>query len=203
MRFWARNRSEMPSRSGNAGFTVIELLITVAITAIGFVALLTLQVATIRGLNFSTNLAAATNLGEHVLATMDVEGVQWVGGVPPNTLPMLSTINGNEGFWQVWRCDPTAPDAFMNQTGCDNLVFDVGIDSEIPIRANTRFCVQYNLDWANPTRTLIDAQVRVFWLRDEAGLWQTFRDCPVGTMELPANSVNVQFVTVQGQIMSS
>ena len=196
-------------RGGRTGFSIVELLVVVAVTSVGFVALLQLQVASIRGLNYPAQLTAAISLGEHFLATLHMEAIEWTGNGTqtwdgPN-LRLLSTLNES--------ANPASPDSWMiaypnvddqrhmvDQAGGED-EYDAGLLEEIPSDENPRFCVHYRLAWATASRTLMRAEVRVLWMRDEAS-WDVhpFVDCDPD-MASDQYLSQVQSVTLVDQIM--
>lgn len=200
-----RTRRGASRRLRRAGFSVIELLIVVAITSIGFVALLDLQVSSIKGLSYPAQLTAAVNLGEHFLQTLRMEAIEWTpqsSWDDPN-LRYLSTMNQNANpndpnAWQIGTGEIGAPDFFVDQAGSDG-VYDVGLLREFPARENPRFCLHYRLSFTNASQRLIRAEVRVMWLRNEAR-FQKFKNCPLEMAEPQWRSV-VQSITLTDQIM--
>jgi prepilin-type N-terminal cleavage/methylation domain-containing protein len=192
-------------RARRRGFSVVELLIVVAVTSVGFVALLQLQVASIRGLNYPAQLTAAVNLGEHFLATLRMEGIEWTGNgaqtwdstnlhyLPTLAVTQALSANSPQG-WQV------AVDHFVDQAGADG-DYDRGVLGVIAADKYPRFCIQYRLSWATASQKLIRAEVRVLWMRDEAA-WDLdpFRTCDPQMAEARYLS-QVQSVTLTDQIL--
>jgi len=202
-----RVADERRPRTGRRGFSVIELLVVVAVTSVGFVALLELQVASIRGLTYPANLTAAVNLGEHFLATLHLEAVEWTGNGAQQwngpQLRYLSTLNpalaaDSPDGWQVAYGIEGGSDLFTDQAGSD-ATYDAGLVRELAPRDNPRFCVHYRLAWATGSERLMRAEVRVMWLRDNAS-WALFRNCPV-EMAQDRYVGQVQSVTLVDQIL--
>lgn len=194
-------------RGTRRGFSIVELLVVVAVTGVGFVALLDLQVSSIRGLTYPANLTAAINLGEHFLSTLRVEAIEWTGKNGQTwdnpRLKYLSTLDptlpaDSPDSWQVLPAVDGATDAFRDQAGADD-VYDPGLLREIQPRQNPRFCLHYQLVFVSEAENLIRAQVRVLWLRDEAS-WAEFKDCPL-TMAEARFMGRVQSVTLTDQIL--
>ncbi|MCA9541942.1 MAG: prepilin-type N-terminal cleavage/methylation domain-containing protein, partial [Myxococcales bacterium] len=50
------------ARRGGAGFTVVEILIAVAVTAVGFAAIFSMQIGTMQGNIAAREMASAVNL---------------------------------------------------------------------------------------------------------------------------------------------
>ena len=188
------------------GFSMMELLIVVTITTIGFVALLNLQVSSIQGLAYPTRLTEAVNLADHFLGTLQMEAMEWTpeGTRPWNSpnLRYLPTLQDPAPSWRIaWRDahefpDGSVPHKFVNQNG-SIIEYDTGLQAEFPAQDNARFCVHYRLSWALPNERVMRAEVRVLWLRKSAA-WDDWKDCPLG-MEMRRDAV--ESVTVTGQVM--
>lgn len=69
-----------------AGFTLLELLLVVAISTFGFMALARLQTASIRGMKTTSTMAAAVSLAENFIEDMRLEFSQWT---PTRSLEQL------------------------------------------------------------------------------------------------------------------
>ncbi len=196
-----RRRGHREGRARRGGFSLVELLIVVVITAVGFVALLDLQVSSIRGLNYPAQMTAAMNLGEHLVETLQLEAyVRRNGGATGGlrylpTLPAFGTGAADTG-WQLAYANGSTEHAMTDQLGADP-VYDIGALAEFPTLDRPRFCVRYRLSWV--AQNLIRTEARVFWLRDE-GAWGRFRNCPDG-MDAAINRDSVQFVTVSEQLI--
>lgn len=192
-------------RARRGGFTLVELLIVVMITAVGFVALLDLQVSSIRGLNYPAQMNAAINLGEHLIETLQLEAYVQREGGPTGTLrylPVLPPFGGGvtDTGWQQAFSNGSSEHAMTDQVGADT-TYDVGALTEFPALDRPRFCVRYRLAWVS--ENLARAEVRVLWLRDEAS-WTRFRNCPdegPDAMEDLNNRDSVQFVTLTEQLI--
>ncbi len=189
----------------NGGFSLIEVLIVIAITTIGFLALVNLQIGTLRGVGTSRSMMQAVNLSEHFIETLKSEGLPWTGDASiltsqPTTFPHLRlagspTEGGGSGWVRAYQS--TNSDSRVGPLGIvesDN--WDAGAAMEISPERERRFCVHYRLTWVVPNY-LIRADVRTLWMRDESnvGLYQ---DCPVG---METDLANVASVTIPGTVM--
>jgi len=81
----ARAPRRTPSRRG---FTIVELLIVVAVTTAGFIALADLQTSSLRGMRSMSRMADALALGENFLEDLRLEFSQWT---PETSLEVLAS----------------------------------------------------------------------------------------------------------------
>ena len=59
------------------GFSLLEMMVTVSIATMGFVALITLQLSTLRGMANTRHLIQATTLAENFLERLHLEFMGW------------------------------------------------------------------------------------------------------------------------------
>lgn len=158
------------------GFTLVELMAVMAITVVGFLAILYLQQGVIRGSANSWNMVQATHLARHVLETIRLEGAQWYndsgngeGGVLQTGFRYLSNVGpamiGGTSGWLNAQFYPSGTQFQMVDQLGRQLNYDPGVLQEIRPDRNPRFCARYRLTWLIPNQ-LIRAEVRVLWPRD-------------------------------------
>ncbi len=173
------------------GFTMIELLIVVAITTIGFIAILNLQIGALHGTGSARDQQMAVALAEHVGATMRLEALSWTASVPnPSALlaarfilnaPADSTPGQTSG-WIVGYPDTSGQDSRVGPAGGDP-TYDAGIVSAIGSgnaageNINRHFCVHYRLTWLE-SDLLLRADIRVMWPRHRSQE-VAYRNCPL------------------------
>lgn len=173
-------------RRRNRGFTLIELMIVLAVTLIGFLALLNLQKGVIQGNMNSWNALGATHLAEHVLETIRLEALEWytdngagAGGYGQpgfrylNRLP-LPAAGATSGWQAAQYYPPGTPFQMLNQIPFDP-VRDGGALTEIPRDRQQRYCVRFRMTWLVPNY-LARAEVRVLWGRPDRPTAQ-YEDC--------------------------
>jgi Tfp pilus assembly protein PilE len=197
----------------SAGFTVVEMMVVVLITVLGFLALFHLQSGVMKATTNSWNLIAATHLAEHFLETVRLESVEWnndttqgVGQAQFHYLNPLAATNTSTPWMRAYISGTGTGFQMSNQAG--KLIgagreYDTGVVAEFPSTGanarNQRFCVQYRLTWL-VANFLVRAEVRVMWPRDDsrAALFDT---CPDGSGTLtgiqddPQNAWGVTFTT--------
>lgn len=166
------------------GFTLIELLTMVAVTTVGFIALLNLQLQTIRGIGNARDMQLGLTLADTIAQTLRLEALQWTPAV---------TISGNTNFNFLSKAptdttEGTTSDwfvAYANNEKTDLRVAPVGdvlplgtqqlnsgilreyTDSATEHTFDKRFCAHVRLTWLVPT-VLLRADIRVFWPRHRA-----------------------------------
>lgn len=201
---------ELPTRNSwqeeyreNKGYSLIEVLIVVIVTTVGFLALINLQVATVHAIGAGKNVVEAANLAEHFVETLRAEALEW--NVPgtlmvsnPTKFPYLHVVGnpvaGGGSNW-ITAYIPPDEDKRVGVIGYE-VVFDSGIHSELNPEINKRYCLHYRLTWLVPDY-LIRADVRVSWMRDNANI-SLYQNCPPG---METDLANVSSVTVPGTIM--
>ena len=177
------------------GFTLVEVIIVIAITTIGFVALLNLQIGTLHTASASRDMQEAINLAEHVSQTMRLEALQWTPTKNPSDLITARYLNNaptdvTEGAATQWLVAYPAtegqPDGRISAVGSD-MQYDTGIIGEIGSDVRANYCVHYRLTWLVPNM-LLRADVRVLWPRNQA-VFSKYSNCAVG-MESALQDIN-------------
>jgi Tfp pilus assembly protein PilV len=153
-------------RSGARGYTAVELLMSVAVFAVGISGVVALEKVTVVSNQHAKNLSIATQIAQSWVSQLNVDAARWNNPSPATTLPddvtngpWLGLVNGQSGVWiqPVWnvaRGFGPGFDALGNPTS---------------VAAQTQFCTNLRLIRLYPATTgggLIRAEVRVFWLRD-------------------------------------
>jgi prepilin-type N-terminal cleavage/methylation domain-containing protein len=160
-------------RRTQAGFTVIEMLIAVIVTAVGFAAVFALQIGTMQGNIAAREYAAANNLAERYMEFLRSEAERWTGPNLPG--PWL---NQADNRWHTLTPDPVDHNGQVNAgiTGNPGSNLD-----------RQRYCVHYRLNrQPAPNSGLLEMQVRVIWGRASLGQADLDTLCP----ENRANNFN-------------
>jgi type IV pilus assembly protein PilV len=172
-----RSRSRRGARA--AGYTLVEVMLAVAVLAVGATAILGLQEAAIRGNQEANEHAIATRIAELWLDRLRLDALSWTqggAGALPSTAMFAQTqfLNimpaaGATGFVPV----PEPVGAYAPARG---LSFQ-GNPNAAPGAPTPVYCTQMNLAWVYPG-TAIRADVRVFWPRRSWINGVTTLDCP-------------------------
>ncbi len=154
----------MSTRTADGGFTIIEILIAVVVSAIGFAAIFSMQISTMQGHIAARENAAALNLAERFAEDLRAEAYTWTGNTLPG--PRLSAGAG------AWRTLTDVPGG-LGRDPRDGLPVDQnampfqGDDATGSGLVRQRFCVHY---WINPLTAayngILNGRVRVVWPRD-------------------------------------
>ncbi len=155
-------------RNKQAGFTLLEVLIAVAIIAIGLVAMMAMQVAFVNGSTMARDMSTATQLGQWVVEDLKAESMMWnnLGGnlTATNTPNLFAGVQGNRGqYMRMYNGMPMNPDGMVRDTSL------LGGSALLAGRAkvNAKFCVDVRMDFmANSNNEVIIGQVRVVWPSD-------------------------------------
>lgn len=138
-----------PNTRPERGYTIIEILIAVLISAIGFAAIFSLQLSTLQGNVAAREMSSAVNLGERYVEQLRVEAFKWTQKAPP--APRL-----NKTGWQTLTPNPVDRNGFAN----------IDVDADGSPLARQRFCVHY---WLDPLQGsyegILNGRVRVIWSR--------------------------------------
>jgi len=155
-------------RRASRGYTVVELMMSLAIFATGVTGIVAMQRATVTTNLLARNVTIANGIAQAWLSQLQADGALWrptplipTGGVA-NTV-WLGSANTANGLWQLPTYDATRQFGPM---------FD-GFGA--PVAANGQFCAQIRLTWLYGDgisqgglagNGLIRTEVRVFWPRD-------------------------------------
>ena len=115
-------------RRSASGFTLIEMLAAVVISAVGFAAIFTLQIRNLHGNQEARELAWAVNLGEQYAAELRLDAFAWTGSLP-------EALNRTDGQWYALTPQPV-----------DHNGLPYADDSEIASRYHRQhYCVHYRI----------------------------------------------------------
>lgn len=138
--------------SRGRGFTIVEILVAIVVTMIGFAAIFQMQIGSMQGNIMAREMAAATNLAERFVETLRRDAYQWVSFELP-----APYLNQAAQRWHTFT--PTPVDQNGRAYVDDDRIFGSNL-------ARQRFCVQY---WMDPGQGVYDgimsARVRVVWPR--------------------------------------
>jgi prepilin-type N-terminal cleavage/methylation domain-containing protein len=147
------------------GYTVVELMMALAVFATGVTGIVAMQRATVSSNQLARNVTLASGIAQAWLSQLQADGTLWNPGVA-NTV-WLASANTANALWQLPAYDAT------RQFGAE---FD---NFGAPVPAGTGvFCAQIRLTWlfgdgisqgGRAGNGLIRTEVRVFWPRDNSG----------------------------------
>ncbi len=140
-------RRRRPAR----GFTVLEILIAVVITAVGFAAIFALQIGVVQGNSANRDITGAVSVGERFVESLRRAGQTWTSGPPP------AALDPGDG-WHTLTALP------VDHNGLP--IAGDGVRGSNLRRQ--RYCVHY---WVEPMPAatiydgILNARVRVVWPR--------------------------------------
>lgn len=117
------NRKACPARNAQAGFSMIEMLMTAFVLAIGILGLSMLQVMSLRASRGSRSLTTAVQVGEKVMDQVEMEGrLSWLNitdsqytaptAVPTQYITLATSVPPAGGFKQYFNINGgTTPSA--------------------------------------------------------------------------------------------
>ncbi|MEE2780400.1 MAG: prepilin-type N-terminal cleavage/methylation domain-containing protein [Myxococcota bacterium] len=186
-------------RRTRAGFTLVELLVVIVVSTMGFLALFQLQISTLRGLSNSRRIIEASNLGENFIEQLRLEFMAWtdqpgeglgdvtkfphLAGLTPTGAGVGAQTPGGE------VTDATGWVIGDEDGGQDRRVSRVGDPHPQGFNIGSRkamithgfegdeqpYCLHYRLTWLIVDRA-IRAEVEVSWPLLDADI-ETFRTC--------------------------
>lgn len=205
-------------RRTDRGFTLVELMVVVLISLLGFLALLHLQTGINRSNTNAWNLVSATYLGEHLIETVRMEALEWTNDASQDygqsKFHYLKALDNGikppvAGYTTAWQkaFDTTGTFRRVNQVGRlfgTGTEYDAGIAGEFPDNRGQLYCVHYRLAWVI-AGYLARLEVRVLWPRMEgeqrnATTLQSYDTCP---LEMVDDVANVYGVTLTSMVMKN
>jgi Tfp pilus assembly protein PilV len=149
-------------RRREAGYTAVEVLMSMAVLAVGVVGIIATEKITIASNLHAKNLAIATHIAEGWLGMLEAEGALW--GSPPNEFGRTT-----------WLAQGVPINGWFRPTYNSTIEFGSAFDAlGNPVRAanlaDAQFCVDVRLSPLTTNNTgggLIRSEVRVIWLRNE------------------------------------
>ena len=162
------NRSER-------GYTIVEVMVTVAVATLGFIAIIDLQSSSLRGLTNARNTTIAIHQAEHFIEMVRAETLQ--------CLPSTSALDPEcaylpvEGGAAGFRVYGTTGDNALSPAGISPDDYDAGIVNEFPTNFQRQLCVQYRSTWVIPNRVM-RLDTRVLWPYEDTNMANYFTCTP-------------------------
>lgn len=150
------------------GFTILEVLVAVALMAIGLVAMMALQVAFVGGTTLARDSATAVSIGQSVVEQMRMEATMWTNvtnqlGSNPNTPTLNTAFNGGGQGALIFGGFPVNPDGFA--PGFVRMRTTPLVSARAFV--NAKFCVDVRAQpMSNANNGVLVGEVRVAWPSD-------------------------------------
>lgn len=148
-------------RRQRAGFTMVEVLISILVLTIGVIGVFAMQIIAVQANNEARYETDAITLAEHALEYFRHDGLTWnTQGNLNNTQFMQPALIGQAGTAGAWQQ--------MTERPFHGFGLPVN-DPELPgsLRPRAVFCIAYQLHWV-VTNQVIGGNIRVFWPRRNA-----------------------------------
>jgi Tfp pilus assembly protein PilV len=148
------------------GYTVVELMMSLAVFATGVTGVIAMERATVTSNQIAKNVAIANGIAQAWLSALAADATLWRRDADVTKTLWLTTITSADDRWQLPTYDTT------RQFGAQ---FD-GFGA--PVQTNGVFCAQIRLTWLYGDGSaqqatgvagngLIRAEVRVFWPKND------------------------------------
>jgi prepilin-type N-terminal cleavage/methylation domain-containing protein len=182
------------------GYTLIEVLITMAISMIGFVAILDLQTSSLRGVSTSRDTTTAIHLAEHFIEQVRGTSLGCVPGTNSTACAFLPTAPG-EGEWLVYT-EGTASndDNMLSPAGPDPDGIDSGLATEMGVDIRRMYCIQHRSAWIVENQ-LMRLDTRVLFPKGTTNMVE-YAKCELDLIPLPfsADPLEVGLITLSTSI---
>jgi prepilin-type N-terminal cleavage/methylation domain-containing protein len=157
------------ARALTRGYTIVEVMMALAVMAIGTTGIISMQRVTIMANQHAKNLAIATHVAEAWQEQLASDAIGWNH---PSELQPAPDLLGDT-VWLNQAGNATSPWFLPVYDGTRNFgpAFDA-LGNVTNNAAEAAFCTHLRLRWLYPDsgavqgNGLIRAEVRVFWLRD-------------------------------------
>jgi type IV pilus assembly protein PilV len=186
------------------GYTAVELLMAIAVLAIGVSGIIAMQKITVASNHHSRNLALATQIARAWQDQLATDALQWNHPSPSqpnidlNETSWLASVGATSGNGSGWL-RPTWDIARDFGPAFDALGNPIDLVGEGDIQ-QARFCVDLRLSWLFPPvqgNGLIRSEVRVFWPRSGGLVGVPLDFCDGSTnppAQVSADTSNYHFV---------
>lgn len=189
-------RSQSPATAGNRkaprGYTIVELMMALAILAIGVSGIVAMQKVTVAANQHAKNMAIAAHIAQAWQEQLAADASKWNHPSANNATRDIDT----DTTWlrQVDSTTNWFRPSYSNALGFGAAFDALGnpvSDSDI---AEAPFCVNVRLNWLYPDSAgngLVRAEVRVFWLRE--GMGGSPNNAPVCSSGISAATVTQNY----------
>jgi hypothetical protein len=164
--------TDRPRRGASAAaYTVVEVMMSLAVLAVGVIGIIAMQKVTLATNTHSKNLAIATHIAQSLLGVLEAEAMLWGPSSSPAPLGRTTWLAQGAGATTWFR--PNYDNTRLFGPAFDALGNPVRTQDQDP---DARFCVDLRLSPLTASADgggMIRAEVRVIWLRDSSVPEQT------------------------------
>jgi prepilin-type N-terminal cleavage/methylation domain-containing protein len=165
-------------RRRGAGFTLVEVMVSLGVMTVGAMSIIALQQQTTRANVHARELTTAAQIAQNVLERLKLEAVTWttVTAAPgtdllnaPTLRPVVGAASG--AFMGLpARVITAAGVTRVLSNAFDYYGNDVDMSTaDAATLARVHFCAGYRLSWVYVNFRALRADVRVFWAKDASG----------------------------------
>lgn len=174
------------SLSSRAGYTLVEVMVALAVMAIGVSGILSMQNASILANRRAQEMTTATNIARRWQERLRADTLLWNSPSQINPLSdlardtqylcaLVGCASGSAGLDNQWFVPSPRPG------GTDSPAFDA-FGNEVPLGdSRTRYCTNIRLTWARVETAgrsgVIRADVRVWWYREGVAQVAAYANC--------------------------
>lgn len=180
-----RNAMERPAAKSRRGFTLLEVMMAMAVITIGAGALIGMQTMTARANAQARNVTIATDIAQTWAERLKLDALSWTQLNGFGNTIWLGNSTANMG---TWITPGTAAGVPLRSYAFDRFGRDIA-----PGATGLFFCVAYQYAWVAPPNVAdpdeppaMRVDIRVFWPREGTGA--------VATCTPPADQTNYYIV---------
>lgn len=168
----------MSTRGGRAGYTLVEVMMSLTILAIGATGIFALQGVAVRGNADAADLTAATNIGRDWLERIKTQALEWNTSALPGDIadaPQLHAVYTALGAWVALDATPQRRDGIPDPAG--------------------QFCAHARaapptVVGALPGVTSLELTVRVWWFKGTDQDRALYLNCGAGQAAVMSGEIN-------------
>ncbi len=171
------------SRARRAGYTLVELMMALALFAVAVLGIISMQKVTVASNAHAKNVAMAQRIAQAWAGQLEMDGSAWRTG--------SVFAGGWLNFANAWQRP-----AYLGARGFGGAFDALGNALPDANASQARFCTHVRMTWLYPDTMgvggngMLRAEIRVFWLRDSEG--------PVGVPEFCAPTQDPAVVSAIG-----
>lgn len=178
-------------RASRPGYTLVELMMAIAVFAIGVSGIIAMQKVAAAANEHSKALSVATNIAQAWLDVLKADSSLYTQTNLLTKTQLLSPITSNDFVWfrPTWNATKSMGAAF------DALGKPIDETTDDP--ATAQFCVHLRLTQLYPTSpglNVMRTEVRVFWPRTDAALSTSFCAVAMDAAAVLAATTDLHFL---------
>lgn len=188
-----RSMSARHAHRSQSGYTMVEVMMAMALLTAGAAGIFALQQAATHGNIEAQQMTIGTNVARTWLERMKRDALSWNAGATAAAPLLLARTR------YLLNVPPvgTAPVWMTPATFADSRASFDHHGREVALGADVRYCAQYRLEWVNVGQA-IRADVRVWWHRRGrvgAAAANLYANCGVGAEAAIGNDIRLRSVT--------